>query len=512
MPKVTIIQPIKPDDSGLIRVAAYCRVSTNTADQHNSYTVQMEYYTHRFEASTTELLVGIYADEGISGTVSAKREDFQRMLRDCRKGKIDRIYTKSISRFTRNTKDCLQYIRELRTLGVSVYFEKENIDTGRITDEMMLTIMGGLAQEESTSLAQNMRWGVRKRMQNGTYKIGIPPYGYRRINGELVIEESEAAVVRQIYAWFLEGYGVFRITQMLNAAGYPTSNGLEKWGKAHVRYILSNERYTGDTVLQKTFMTDTVPFKLKHNHGELPKYYVSGTNVPIISKEDFDKVQALTAARKQTPTPEQHRYPLYRKLVCGCCGKRFQRTPSRGIVYWECGTHKERAANCPVKRIPEQEIYAAFVLLFNKLSCHFKTVLLPLHHELLELQSQEHAGDQRVSDIRCEIAALREQNHVLASLRTKGFLSAAKYQEQNTEIHNKIGRLQTELSRLLRTDDEDETVEQIGRLIRYFECQTTRLTEFDENAFTELVDEIVVRSRNELEFHLPGGVYLTEFI
>ena len=255
MPKVTIIQPTKPDDSGKIRAAAYCRVSTNTADQHHSYTVQMEYYTRLFENSTTELLVGIYADEGISGTGSENRNDFQRMLRDCRKGKIDRIYTKSISRFARNTKDCLLYIRELRTLGVSVFFEKENIDTGRITDEMMLTIMGGLAQEESTSLAQNMRWGVRKRMQNGTYKIGIPPYGYRMADGELVIEESEAAVVRQIYAWFLEGNGVMRITQMLNAAGYPTSNGLEKWGKAHVRYILSNERYAGDTVLQKTFIT-----------------------------------------------------------------------------------------------------------------------------------------------------------------------------------------------------------------------------------------------------------------
>ncbi len=511
MPKITIIQPTLPDDSGKIRVAAYCRVSTNTVDQHNSYTVQTEYYTHRFAVSDTEILVGIYADEGISGTGSAKREDFQRMLRDCRKGKIDRIYTKSISRFARNTKECLQYIRELKSLGVTVLFKKESIDTGRMSDEMMLTILGALAQEESTSMAQNMRWGVRKRMQNGTYKIGNPPYGYRRIDGELVIEESAAAVVRQIYAWFLEGNGVFRITQMLNAAGYPTSNGLEKWGKSHVRYILSNVRYTGDTLLQKTYMSDTVPFKLKINHGDLPRYYVSGTNVPIISKEDFDKVQALTAARKPTPTPEQHRYPLYRKLVCGCCGKRFQRTPSKGTLFWECGTHKNRAADCPNKRIRESEIYTAFVLLFNKLSCHYQTILLPLQQELQSIRCRELSGSQWVSDIRSEIAALREQNHVLASLHTKGFLSDGKYQEQTAEIHSKIGRLQKELSHLLSADDEEESLEQIGQLVHYFE-HAHRLTEFDESAFADLVNEIVVTNQNELEFHLPGGVYLTEYI
>lgn len=225
MPKITIIQPTKPDDSGKIRVAAYCRVSTNTVDQHNSYTVQTEYYTHRFAVSDTEILVGIYADEGISGTGSAKREDFQRMLRDCRKEKIDRIYTKSISRFARNTKDCLRTIRELKTLGVAVIFEKERINTGKMSDEMMLTIMGGLAQEESISMSNNLKWGIRKKMQQGTYKIPCVPYGYVRVNGDIHIQQEQAEVVRQIFSLALSGCGAMAIADELTEQGIPTVHG-----------------------------------------------------------------------------------------------------------------------------------------------------------------------------------------------------------------------------------------------------------------------------------------------
>ena len=189
---VTVIEATKDTSLvGKLRCAAYCRVSSNSEDQLHSYAAQVKYYTKMLSCSDKETLADIYADEGITGTCQDKREEFQRMMKDCRKGKIDRIYTKSVSRFARNTKDCLQSIRELKGLGISVYFEKENIDTANIPDELMITIMGALAQEESTSISQNMRWSIKKRMENGTMKLNTPPFGYKLVNGELKIDQKD---------------------------------------------------------------------------------------------------------------------------------------------------------------------------------------------------------------------------------------------------------------------------------------------------------------------------------
>ena len=199
MPTVTVIQPtITEEKNRIIRCAAYCRVSSDSEDQLNSFMAQLKYYENFLADSETETLINVYADEGITGTREDKREEFQRMMSDCRKGKIDRIYTKSISRFARNTRDCLTNVRELKSLGITIFFEKESIDTANMTDEMMITIMGGLAQEESTSISQNMRWSVQKRMQNGTYKISRPPFGFDIVNNELTINEEQAQIVNQI--------------------------------------------------------------------------------------------------------------------------------------------------------------------------------------------------------------------------------------------------------------------------------------------------------------------------
>ena len=193
MPTVTVIQPIiAAEQNTKIRCAAYCRVSSDSEDQLNSFMAQTRYYSQVFKDSETEELIDIYADEGITGTREDKRDEFQRMLKDCRRGKIDRIYTKSISRFARNTKDCLKSVRELKALGITIFFEKENIDTANMTDEMMITIMGGLAQEESTSISQNMRWSIKKRMENGTFELSCPPYGYIKENGKLVVDPAQA--------------------------------------------------------------------------------------------------------------------------------------------------------------------------------------------------------------------------------------------------------------------------------------------------------------------------------
>lgn len=299
MPTVTVIQPtITNEKSTVIRCAAYCRVSSDSEDQLNSFMAQLKYYENFLADSKTETLINVYADEGVTGTREDKRENFQQMMNDCRKGKIDRIYTKSISRFARNTRDCLKNVRELKSLGITIFFEKENIDTAKISDEMMITIMGGLAQEESTSISQNMRWSCQKRMMNGTYEISRPPYGYIKENGKLIIDEEQAQVVRNIFNWYINGAGLEAITDRLNELNIKSSMKAVKWKAYIVRYILKNERYIGDAVFQKYFITETLPHIEKINRGEKQKYYVSDANMAIIDRVTFSTVQNLLESRQ----------------------------------------------------------------------------------------------------------------------------------------------------------------------------------------------------------------------
>lgn len=258
MPTVTVIQPtITEEKSTVIRCAAYCRVSSDSEDQLNSFIAQTRYYSQIFENSETEILVDIYADEGITGTRDDKRDEFQRMIKDCRKGKIDRIYTKSISRFARNTRDCLKNVRELKSLGITIYFEKENVDTANMTDEMMITILGGLAQEESISISQNMRWSIKKRMENGTFNPSQLPYGYERINGKILINESVAKIVNYIFSKYISGSGMESIAKELNKSQIDKDEKGYIWCKNTIRYILMNEKYTGKSIFQKFYTTDS---------------------------------------------------------------------------------------------------------------------------------------------------------------------------------------------------------------------------------------------------------------
>ena len=206
MANVTYIAPVKAESTiHKIRCAAYCRVSSSSEDQLHSYAAQVRFYSTKFNGSDIEELVDIYADEGITGTSDEKRTEFQRLIKDCKRGKIDRIYTKSISRFARNTKDCLNTVRLLKELGITIIFEEDNIDSAKLHDEFMITVMGSLAQEESTSISQNMRWSVKKRMENGTFEPSSVPYGYIKKDGKLVVEPTDAKIVKMIYDWYLSG-------------------------------------------------------------------------------------------------------------------------------------------------------------------------------------------------------------------------------------------------------------------------------------------------------------------
>lgn len=296
MPTVTVIQPIITEEKNvMIRCAAYCRVSSDSEDQLNSFMAQTRYYSQIFENSETEKLIDIYADEGVTGTREDKREEFLRMINDCRKGKIDRIYTKSISRFARNTRDCLKNVRELKSLGITIYFEKENLDTANMTDEMMITILGGLAQEESTSISNNIKWSYQKRFEKGTVNVFSAPFGYKLSNGILIIDEAQAEIVRTIFNMFLSGIGYQRISEICKKQYFQYKETFSYYG---ILYILSNEKYIGDSVYQKTFTTNTLPYKKLQNSGQLNKYYIQNTHEAIISRDIFEKTQILIESRK----------------------------------------------------------------------------------------------------------------------------------------------------------------------------------------------------------------------
>ena len=511
MATITVIQPSVMNETVKRRVAAYCRVSSSSEDQLNSYQAQLTYYSHKFEDSVTEELVDLYADEGITGTRDDKRDEFQRLMKDCRRGKIDRIYTKSISRFARNTKDCLKNLRELKALGITVFFEKENIDTANMTDEIMITILGGLAQEESVSISQNMRWSIQKRMENGSFKASLAPYGYDIEHGKLSINPVEAEVVVWIYQSYLSGIGINTITNQLNQRKIPSSKYGKMWSRNTVKYILTNEKYIGSSLLYKKYSTGAFPYKKKINKGEIEQYLIENTHPSIISENDFRIVQRIIAENTKCAYTQIREEVFYQKIYCSVCNCTYKRKKVNGRVHWVCRTHEKKADSCPCKAISQIIIYRAFIALYNKLLYHYHSILIPIQQMLQELKCKKYGGNVRVMDIHKEIAKLREQNHVIARLRTKGFMDEGKYQEQTKELNNKIRKLQAELKKLTRSDDEDDVLEQLDMLVDYFEKREHMMVSFEPETFDSMVDKITA-NQNELTFHLLGGLELKEKI
>lgn len=355
--RVIKIEPAERPQNVRLRVAAYTRVSSDSEDQLNSFAAQNRYYTELISGKAEWRMVDIYADEGISGTSVAKRDDFQRMMADCRRGLIDQILVKSISRFARNTKDCLQNIRELKELGVNVRFEREGIDTVNVSSELITAIYAAFAQKESESISGNMRWSYQRRMESGTFLPPSTPYGYRIINKKIEIDPERAVIICKIFQWYLNGISKEQIAYKLNKAGV-LSNQNKAWRAGGIHYILTNERYIGDSLWQKTYTTEAIPAVRHRNTGAREQYYVEGTHPPIISKEVFTKVQILIQMRKENygKSPSETIHPLSRKAICGCCGTVLRRKPQRGKYYWCCMRHDTNREECPLMPISETSL------------------------------------------------------------------------------------------------------------------------------------------------------------
>ena len=357
--KVTVIPPIAEMqgesriDMRPKRVAAYCRVSTDREEQEHSFETQKAMYTEMIMMKPTWQMAGIYADEGITGTVAKKRPGFMKMIEDCRKGKIDMIVTKSVSRFSRNNLDCLMYVRELKQLGIPIIFEKEGINTIQVSSELLLTLFGALSQAESESISMNVKLGIRQSLKNGNVRFSYKTFlGYRKgVDGQPEIVPEQADIVRRIYNDFLAGATYLEIAKRLTEENVPTMGGGNRWFSERIKSILKNEKYKGDALLQKTYITDPISKRVKKNNGELPMYYVENSHPAIIERRIFDRVQEEIARRvgkkkvKQTGTKTElgrysGKYALTELLYCGECGTPYRRcTWSRNgkkKIVWRC--------------------------------------------------------------------------------------------------------------------------------------------------------------------------------
>ena len=357
--KVTVIPPIAEMqgesriDMRPKRVAAYCRVSTDREEQEHSFETQKAMYTEMIMMKPSWQTAGIYADEGITGTVAKKRPGFMKMIEDCRKGKIDMIVTKSVSRFSRNNLDCLMYVRELKQLGIPIIFEKEGINTIQVSSELLLTLFGALSQAESESISMNVKLGIRQSLKNGNVRFSYKTFlGYRKgVDGQPEIVPEQADIVRRIYNDFLAGATYLEIAKRLTEEKVPTMGGGSRWFSERIKSILKNEKYKGDALLQKTYITDPISKRVKKNNGELPMYYVENSHPAIIERRIFDRVQEEIARRagkkkvKQTGTKTElgrysGKYALTELLYCGECGTPYRRcTWSRNgkkKIVWRC--------------------------------------------------------------------------------------------------------------------------------------------------------------------------------
>ena len=348
-PTIPVIKP-------RTRVAAYARVSIEKESMIESLAAQIGYYRTHIQRNPEWQYIGVYADEGITGTKS-DRPEFRRLIADCNAGLIDMVITKSLSRFSRNTLDTLNLLRELKQKGVDVFFERENIHSISGDGELMLSILSSFAQEESRSVSENCKWRIRKKMEQGEL-VGLRAmYGYVIGRDGIFIEPRQAEIVRQIFKNYLSGESSVVIARALNGKGERTLNHAA-WSPKHVREILTNEKYTGNALLQKTYITDYLTKAKKRNHGNLPTFYVEQTHEAIIGMDTFKEAQELLAQAaviNNTKKPVNERYPFTGKIVCGNCGKHYQRKTIKGRAYWQCSTYMAHGkAVCPAKQIPEE--------------------------------------------------------------------------------------------------------------------------------------------------------------
>lgn len=514
--KQKVIRQLQPQN----RVCAYCRVSTDSREQQNSFAAQLEYYTALIENQENWQFAGIYADEARSGTKLAKRDEFLRMLKDCEDGKLDMIITKSLTRFARNTVDSIQAIRRLKELGVAVYFEKEHINSLSEKSELMLTILSSLAQGEAESISTNSKWAVVKRFQDGTFILGTPAYGYTKDeNGELIIKDEEAAVVRRIFREYLNGKGTYAIAKDLSEEGLPTIRSAKKWNDGVIKEILFNPIYTGNLLHQKTLTTEVLPFKRQSNKGQLPQYLVEDNHEPIITREQAEAVREIYEYRRKQmgvadASKYQSRYAFSSQILCGECGGIFRRQKIYiGKPYektqWCCRQHILDNSKCSQKAIREDDIQRTFTVMWNKLVSNYEEILTPLLYMLKKLRMDEQQ-EQEIGECSSKIMELTEQGHILSRLVSKGYIDPAAFIERQNTLTIELAAVKKKRSQLLDSNGFDIEIAGTEQLLELLRNNPHVIEEYREDLFLLAIDKVIIQKNRQITFRLINRLELSE--
>ena len=514
---------------GKKRVAAYCRVSTDSEEQLNSYEAQKSYYTQKIADSPDWEMAGIYADEGISGTSMKKRTEFKKMITACKRGRIDLIITKSLSRFARNTVDCLETVRLLKANGIGVYFEKENINTLTESSEFLITLFSGFAQAESESLSKNVAWGWRKSAEAGNvyfqYKRML---GYRKgTDGQPEIVPEEAEIIRRIYRRYLAGCSLGQIKQKLEQDNIPTAQKVERWSSAVIHNILTNEKYMGDALLQKTYITDCITKKVKKNMGERPMYYVENNHPAIIPRETFDQVQKEMTRRSSKRKVLQKsgktelgkysgKYTLTELLVCGECGSPYKRVTwarnGKKRIVWRCVSRLEFGTkychNSPT--LDESRLHNAILAAMNEYAAIRQEVcpdVLAMVEEAKRAMSQ--AGAMLLELKKRMDAVSQEQSDVLDRL-----LANMADAELNARMKALTDEKEALKAQILKVQQKEVSMaEQAAKRQQMWdslkEC-SAGYTEFDDEFVRQIIQKITVEDAETIHIHFRDSDVVLE--
>ncbi|MCM1228486.1 MAG: recombinase family protein [Clostridium sp.] len=526
-PNVTIIPAkvqteISRDKYHQLRVAAYCRVSTEQEEQQNSYQVQIAYYTDLINRKKEWTLVNIFADEGISGTQTKNRTEFKRMIRMCKNKKIDLVITKSISRFARNTVDCLEYVRQLKDLGIGVIFEKENINTLTMTSEFMIALYGSFAQAESESISKNVSWGKEKAYREGKvqfqYKYLL---GYKKgADGKPEIVPEEAEIVRMIYNLFLDGYSMRNIKKILESGGFLTATGKKTWNESHISSILKNEKYVGDALMQKTYTLDCITHKVVKNHGERPMYLVTDHHDPIVDRDTFNRVQQELARRSskrkisdKTVTEQgkySSKYALTELLICGHCGTPYRRTTwsARGKkqVVWRCISRLEHGKKyCPDSpTVKEENLHKGIIRAINNYYCcrdDIARILKANIGTVLECQGQE-----EITSIENRLKEIDQARNDLVGLIASGGCDEDKLDSEFSRLYQEEQQLSERLEMLKSQNKTSaETQKKLDKIMDMIEHEKFELETFDNVLIRKLIECVKVLSKTEILVIFKGG-------
>lgn len=527
--KVRVIEPtVKPKATAnsyrQLRVAAYCRVSTQMEEQLNSYEVQKNYYTEKINSEPKWKLVGIFADKGITGTSALKRDEFQKMIRMCKRKQIDMIITKSISRFSRNTVDCLNYVRMLRQLDVDVFFEEQGIHSKDAGAEFYITIYGSIAQSESENISANVRWGIQQRAKEGKVHFAYSRFlGYREgPDGKPMIDEEQADTVKFIFNEYLLGSSLADIAKSLTAKGIKTPSGKSGWNGSTVRTILSNEKYKGDALLNKTYISDCISKKVKKNNGERPMYYVENNHPAIIDKDTFNRVQEELARRtskrkvKQVGTKTEQgkyssKYALTELLICGECGTPYRRctwtASGEKKIVWRCINRLDYGKKyCHHSPTIEESVLQNAIVTAIMNNAHQSSDVLSILKEHIRIGIQADEIEDNSLELLIEIAKLDEKYNALFNKMTADTEDIESIENQLIEIINKKHSLQAQVEEIknehIKRENAHSRLEQIYLILDGLKNHPMT---YNDTLVRQILDTVVVESKDKIKVVFTGG-------